>query len=469
MIPQKALDLAKRISGVLVLGDPEAQISAISIDSRGPAAGALFIPIKGAVFDGHDFIDEALSQGAVGFITENWDEELRLKASEHDGCLVIKVSDSLTALQRLAAGTRALSGAKVIGVTGSTGKTGTKNMLDSILAKHLKVVSTPKNFNNEIGVPLTLLQANVEVDTFIIEMGMRGLGQIAALCDIARPDIGVITNIGDSHVGVVGSRELVAQAKGELMASLSSEGFAVLNADDPWTEKLAAMTNATVVTYGLTPKADIYASSIHLDRQAKAHFVIHAPGEKYSVSLSIPGKHTIHNALAAAAAASCLGICSLVIADGLATAGSGDMRFSVSPNSEGVIVINDSYNANPASMRAALETVAAIEDVGRRVAVLGDMAELGELSQEAHFEIGQLAARLKIDMLVTVGENVKSLNEGAISGGMDNKMIWTFSSKEAALEHLHRVVKANDLVLVKASRFMEFEYIADRLQEKKIN
>lgn len=465
-MPQKALDITKLASGVLIAGDPDKPINSISIDSRALVAGELFIPISGSFFDGHDFIGDALERGATGFITERWDDKIKMLAGEFEGSLAIKVKDSLAALQQIASGLREQSRAKVVGVTGSTGKTCTKILLESILAKSFdSVAASPKNFNNEIGVPLTIIKAKPEVDAFIIEMGMRGIGQISALCDIAHPDIGIITNVGDTHVGIVGSRELIAQAKGELLKSLPSEGFAVLNSEDAFTPALSQSTNAAVATFGLSPAATIYASDIYLDKDAKATFILHLPGEKITVKLPVPGEHAVYNALAAAAAASCLGIDSALIEEGLAQAEAAEMRLNIGANKNGVVIINDTYNANPASMKAALETAAAIEGAGRRVAVLGDMAELGTISAKSHYEVGKIAAESGLDLLVTIGPEAQTLNQGAIDAGLAKDRVHYYSDKEEALEFLLKFLKPKDLVLVKASRFMRFEQIVERLNK----
>lgn len=467
MIPQKAIELAQSVSGILVSGNPEAIISSVSIDSRTLIPGELFIPLKGENFDGQNFIAAALRKGASGFVTEQWNEDLKTLTTDYGGSLVIKVGDSLKALQLLATAERQKSRAKVVGITGSTGKTCTKNLLESILAMSHRIAASPKNFNNEIGVPLTIIKAKPEVDVFIVEMGMRGLGQIGELCGIARPDIGVITNIGDSHIELVGSRDLIAKAKGELVEALPADGFAVLNADDPRTPQLAGLTQAKVITFGMSPAADIYTDDIYLDKEAKATFVVRTPGEKYSVNLSIPGRHTIYNALAALTIATCLGVDSSLIREGLAKAQAAEMRLNVDTNSKGVVIINDAYNANPASVRAALETATAMDGIDRRIVVLGDMAELGSLSDQAHYEVGKAVADAGIDTLVTVGSKVKKLNKGAVDAGFAESRIHFYRDKEAALKFLRRYLRPNDLVLVKASRFMGFEKIAEGLKSDK--
>ncbi len=463
MIPQKALDIAKIVSGVLISGDQKELLTSVSIDSRSINKGDVFIPIVGDKFDGHDYIDDAMSNGAAGFFTEIWDEKIKRIAANYDGPVAIKIDDSIKALQYLASNNISKLSSKVVGITGSTGKTSTKNMISSILGRSRKIVSTPMNFNNEIGLPLSILGCDSETELFVLEMGMRGSGQIEELVNIAGPDIGLITNIGDSHVGVLGSQEDIAKAKSELIKALPIEGFAVLNADDPWTPVLIDGTEAKVITFGRVPAADYCATNIHLDNEARPNFLVHTPVGKISIQLSVPGQHAVQNALAAIAVAGCFGIETEEIEKGLREMPIDLMRMNIAAKSNGVIVINDTYNANPTSMEAALKTAAAFNSKGKRIAVLGDMAELGEGSGEAHYEVGRKAATLGIDILVTVGDAARNMKRGAIDGGLSKKDIHYYLDKEEAIKFLRENLEADDLVLVKASRCMEFEQIVKNI------
>ncbi len=463
MIPQKALDIAKAVSGVLISGDKNELLSAVSIDSRSIKNSDTFIPIVGDKFNGHDFIDDALSNGAAGFFTEIWDEKMRRIAANYDNAVAIKVDDTLKALQDLASQNIRKLDSKVVAITGSTGKTSTKNMISTILSRSKKTVSTPLNLNNEIGLPLSILKCDESTELFVLEMGMRGIGQIEELADIAGPDIGVITNIGDSHLGILGSQESIAKAKSELIKALPFEGFAVLNADDPWTPILIDGTEAKVLTFGLLPAADYCATNVYLDDAACPNFQVHTPIGKMSVRLPVPGRHGVYNALAAIAVAGCFGLDADEIEKGLLEMPKDIMRMNVAANSNGVIIINDTYNANPSSMKAALETAVAYSSRGKRIAVLGDMAELGESSGEAHYEVGRIVATLGIDVLVTVGDAARNMKRGAIDGGLSKNDIHYYLDKDEAIKFLKENLEADDVVLVKASRCMEFEEIVNNI------
>lgn len=463
MITQKALDVAKSVSGVLISGKADGKLTSLSTDSRCVNLGDLFVPIKGERFNGHDFIDDAMSGGAIGFFTENWDDKVKRIAGRYSDSMVIKVGDTLHALHRLAAKNRELSGARTIGITGSTGKTSTKSLIDGIMSLKYRVVTSRKNFNNEIGLPLTLLRGDAATEVFVLEMGMRGIGQIGKLVGLSKPEVGVITNIGESHHGLLGSREAIANAKAELTRSLPFEGFAVLNADDPWTPILIDMTDAKIVTFGLSPVAQYCATNICMDSEARASFVAHTPIGNFTATLSVPGRHMVYNALAAIATACCFGIDFETIAEGLRSAYIDEMRMSIISGSLGVTIINDTYNASPSSMRAALETTVAINSNGKRIAVLGDMAELGEISSEAHYEVGKAAAALGIDLLIAVGEEARNMLEGAIAGGLSASRVLFYADRTGAIEFLKNNLTADDVVLIKASRCMEFEKIVQSL------
>lgn len=463
MITLKALEILDITKGKLIYGNQFKTVTGVSVDSRATRPGSLFVPLIGDKFDGHDFISQALARAAAGFLTEKWDSKLRALISEFEDIFVIKVDDSLAALQKLAGGVRRRLPATVIGVTGSTGKTCTKNFLESILNKTMLVRSAPKNYNNEIGVPLTIFMATEQTEALIVELGMRGPGQIRELCEIAKPRIGLITNIGDTHIGLLGSRQAIADAKGELLEFLPKGGLAVLNADDTRTSYLASLTKAKVVTFGLSPEADVRANGIYLDNQARAHFEIVVPGDKFAVKLAVPGRHSVYNALAAAAVAVSMRVDVDTIKAGLLDAKVADMRLTISINSRGVTIINDTYNANPASVKAALETAAAYKAAGRRIAVLGDMAELGDLSKQAHYNIGITVAKSNFDFLVIIGKEATNIRRGVVEAGFDADNIRTYKDKEEATIFLRRFTRPRDIVLIKASRFMAFEKIAGRL------
>jgi len=323
------------------------------------------------------------------------------------------------------------------------------------------VVSTEGNSNNELGVPLTILRASMDTDVLVVEMGMRGLGQIADLCAIARPTLGLITNVGTSHIEILGSQDAVASAKGELVAALPSTGCAFLNGDDATSATIAKLSAAPVIRWGLSPECDVTARDILLDQESRPSFdVVFARGT-VRVTLPVPGRHNVYNALAAAALALHLGVEPEVIAAGLSAASLSAMRMQVFTAASGITVINDAYNANPVSMRAAIETLAEMHADGRRIAVLGDMAELGSLTEVAHFRMGEQVARLPIDALVTVGPRAMRIAQGARAEGMDPEAVRACTDVVEAIEVLDDLLEPGDVVLVKASRVMGLEAVCE--------
>ena len=335
--------------------------------------------------------------------------------------------------------------------------------MTAALATTKHVVATAGNRNNELGVPLTLLEAGASTEVLVVEMGMRGLGQIAHLCEIAGPTMGLITNVGASHIELLGSQEGVVQAKGELVSCLGPAGAAFLNGDDEYSKTIAATSPAPVTLYGLSPECAVRADDIELDAESRASFTLVAGGVSTPVTLPVPGRHNVYNALAAAAVALHLGVPAESIAQGLASADLTGMRMQVFSTAAGVTVVNDAYNANPSSMRAALETLAAMRVDGRRVAVLGDMAELGSLTELAHFQLGEVVARLGIDELVTVGPRALRIAEGALAEGMASGSVHSVASTAEACDVAAPLASPGDTVLVKASRVMGLEAVVDKL------
>lgn len=442
---------------------PDAIASDVVIDSRHTTPGAVFVAMPGERVDGHEFGRTALERGArVVLVTKPAEElsELILAARERDAA-VLRVDDALTAIQDLASYHRSRLHCDVIGITGSTGKTTTKDFVDAALSQTLRVVSTEGNSNNELGVPLTILRASMDTDVLVVEMGMRGLGQIADLCSIARPTLGLITNVGTSHIEILGSQDAIASAKGELIAALPSTGSAFLNGDDTTSATIAELSAAPVVRWGLSPNCDVTARDIVLDEASRPSFDIVSARGSVRVSLPVPGRHNVYNALAAAALALHLGVDPEAIAAGLSAATLSAMRMQVFTAASGITVVNDAYNANPVSMRAAIETLAEMHADGRRIAVLGDMAELGSLSEVAHFRIGEQVARLPIDALVTVGPRAMRIAQGARAEGMDPDAVRACVDAVEAVEVLDDLLEPGDVVLVKASRVMGLEAVCE--------
>lgn len=451
------------VRGELIHGLGTTMVNGVVIDSRHVEPGVAFIAFPGDRVDGHEYITDAISMGARAVLITRPVEEISVAlehARERD-VAVVRVASALDALQDLAAYHRGRLFCPVIGVTGSTGKTTTKDFITSVLSVRSRVVATYGNQNNEIGVPLTLLRAGADTDVLVVEMAMRGAGQIARLCEIASPSAGIVTNVGTSHIELLGDQEAIASAKGELIEAVPASGVAFLNADDAYSGRLAERASARVVRYGLNSDADVTALDLIVDAEGRASFTLVADGESRAVTLSIPGRHNVYNALAAAAVGLYLDVGLDDVVEGLRTAEAGEMRMQAFESATGVFVINDAYNANPTSMRAAIETLADMQASGSRIAVLGDMAELGSLTELAHFHIGEEVARLPIDSLITVGPRARRIADGARAEGMDESSIHPFDSVDEARDHLAEAVSPGDVVLVKASRVMGLEGIVE--------
>lgn len=467
MIALELQEIREATGGQVLAGASGAMVVSICTDSRKLEKGDLFIPLKGANFDGHDFIDAVMSRGAGGFITERVDRTVSRWTDDRHS-LVLKVDDTGSAFADIAQLVRDKSLARVVGITGSTGKTSTKDMLAAIAGQSFKTVSSIANHNNEVGVPLTLTKAQQETEIMIVEMAMRGAGQISDLARVARPDIGVVTNVGLTHAELVGSEERIARAKGELIEALPVSGHAVLNHDDKWTELLRTQTKARVLTFGLDPAADFSMADATYDEEARATWRLIKRGRPGPmITLGVPGRHNISNALAAVAVASILGIPEHDVIAALQTVKLSGMRLSFIKSPAGFSVINDAYNANPASMASALETLDRIETRGRRAAVLGEMAELGPYSEQAHEELGKLAAESGLSLLVTVGERARSIYAAAIENGFPAPAAAEFGSAAEAADWIGSRLEPGDTVLIKGSRVARLEDVAERLSRER--
>jgi UDP-N-acetylmuramoyl-tripeptide--D-alanyl-D-alanine ligase len=453
--------------GALVAGDASAMVNGLALDSRKVEPGNVFIALAGEHADGHDFVRAAIDAGARAVIVTRAEESVlqQVAASRDPDAAVVLVDDAVKAVQALAAYHRSRLICPVIGVTGSTGKTTTKDFLRAALQARFKVVASEGNRNNELGVPLTIFEAGADTGVLVVEMAMRGPGQIAELAAIARPTHGLVTNVGLSHVGVLGSQEAIADAKGELVEAIPETGAVFLNGDDAWTERLHAKSRARVVRYGLSDACDVRAEDVAASEEGFPVFTLVAGEKRVAVTLPVLGKHNVYNALAAAAVALDLGVEAERIVEGLAGAKMSGMRMDVFESASGVTVINDAYNANPVSMRAAVAALMDLRVSGRRVAVLGDMAELGSLAELAHFQLGEEVARSGIDVLVTVGSLARRIAEGARAEGMDPDSIRPCATPEEASEVLDDLLEPGDAVLVKASRVMGLERVVEGITE----
>ncbi len=420
------------------------------VDSRQAGRGDLFVALPGARRDGHEFVPEALARGARGLL-------VREAPDAPPGVAVFVASDTLAALQRLAAGRRDRRRAKVIGITGSVGKTTTKEITAAVLGARYPVLKNEANYNTEIGLPLTLLELTHRHRRAVLEMAMRGPGQIRELCQIARPEVGVITNVGPSHLEQLGSLEAIAAAKAELLEHLPPHGFAVLNGDDPLVRSLASRTRARPVFFGTSPDADARASDVESRGLAGVSFRLHWRGESATVETLLPGRHLVSDALAAAAVALVDGFSLAETASALAGARVAP-RLRVRSGRGGCTLLDDTYNASPASMAAALDLLAELP--GRRVAVLGDMRELGAAEREAHLEVGRRAAEVA-DVIHGVGDLGVLIAEGALEAGHAATHAWPDTT--AATEAIAADLRPDDVVLVKASRALALETLVEAL------
>lgn len=440
-------------------GHPGVQVSAAAfIDTRTPVEGGLFVAVVGERVDGHDLAATAVEAGAVAVL-----------GSRPTGQPTVVVDDVVAALGRLARHVvESLPDLTVLALTGSQGKTGTKDLLAHVLAAGGPTVATIGNFNNEIGVPLTVLAATEQTRYLVVEMGARGVGHIAYLCDVARPGVAAVVNVGTAHVGEFGSREAIARAKGEIVESLPTDGVAVLNADDALVAAMASRTRAPVWTFGAGEDADVRVVDLTTDDLDRASFELLHRGRGATVHLQAIGRHQAQNAAAAATMALAAGIDLDTVADALGDARpTSRWRMELGERSDGLVVLNDAYNANPESTTAALGTLAAIGRGGprgrRTVAVLGEMRELGQGSAEAHRGVGARAAELGIDVVLSVGEVARDVADGARAVvGWTGEAVAT-PGRDEALEWLRHNVSAVDAVLVKASRGAALDVLAEAL------
>jgi UDP-N-acetylmuramoyl-tripeptide--D-alanyl-D-alanine ligase len=458
--------LAQVTGGTIVHGAGTVTVNGIVVDSREVTPGCLYVAYPGDHADGHDFVGAALEAGARAALVTHWDEALETAVVEarRAEAVIIQVADALAAITALAAWHRSRLDRPVIGITGSTGKTTTKDFIASALGTRMKVVATRGNRNNELGVPLTLLEAGSDTGVVVVEMGMRGPGQIAELCGIAVPTAALVTNVGMTHIEVLGSQEAIVDAKAEIVRCIGPDGRVFLNGDDALTARLAEQTRATVVTYGTEEHDDVRAVGLTVGEDGLPSFTLEADGDSADVTLPIPGRHNAYNAAAAAAVALYLGLSLSEIAEGLSSAQTTGMRMEVFASASGVTVINDAYNASPASMRAALTTLHDMPADGRRIAVLGDMAELGSLSELAHFGLGELVPK-SADLLVTVGTCAQRIAEGARAEGMPAESVRPCANVDEAIEVLADILAPGDVVLVKASRVMRLERVVEGIIE----
>ena len=452
--------LADLCDARLIRGDPRRVVRRISTDSRTLGRDDCFIALRGPRFDGHDFVTDVARLGAAAAVVSNPTSAMNSPSA----LALLQVQDTLTTLHKLATNYRRLMPptTRVIAITGSSGKTTTKELIASILAERFSIVETTANHNNHIGVPLNLLRLEATHDFGVFELGTSRPGEIAVLAGMAKPDIGVITNIGLGHVEFFGDEAGVAQEKGALLEVLprNGDGLAVLNVDDKWYGELRQRTRATVVTVGIDNFADIRASEIKINGDVKFRLNIAKKREDVIVRLKTLGRHQIYNALQAAAVGYFAGLDLDEICFGLESAQFPHLRMEpVTIN--GVRFVNDCYNANVVSMKAALQMIRETPCTGRKIAVLGDMLELGTWTEQAHAEIGALAAQCGLAFLVTVGPAARLIAQTAVESGMDPHCVLPLATAEEAAGTLRILVREDDFVLVKGSRRLQLERIVE--------
>ena len=453
MIPISAADIAEAVGGRLVNLEGATMVAGVSVDSRSVNRGDLFVAIVGETHDGHDHVRSAVNAGAVGALVT--------QASDAP-CIV--VDDTVVALGRMArALLDRLPHCQVVAITGSSGKTSTKDLVAHVLGSVAETVAPPGSFNNEIGLPTTVLRADADTRFLVMEMGMRGRGHISYLCEIAPPHVAVVTNVGSAHLELLGSREAVAEAKSELVSALDDSGIAVLNHDDELVVGMRSLARGSVMTFGRSPGSNVQAVDVELDDLARPSFTIVAGDERADVRLSLHGAHHVYNALAAAAAGLAVGMSLSDIALGLTDAGATSRwRMEVNPAPSGALIINDAYNANPESMAAALNALADMAEGRTAWAVIGEMRELGPSSVAEHERVGAAVVDLQVDHLIAVGEGARPVYDVAAPQLGEQRTHWV-ADADSALQLLLPAVGTNDVVLVKASRAIGLESVAEGL------
>ncbi len=450
-------EIAKATTGKLAHIGEVTATTGVCTDSRKIRPGDLFVPLIGENFDGHDYIKSAFENGAAASLTQK-------EPVNFPGKTMIVVNNTLTALQKLAANYRSRFSIPFIGITGSVGKTSTKEMVACALAERYNVLKNEGNLNNEIGVPLTIFRLEPEHEAAVIEMGMSGFGEIRALTNIVRPKVGIITNIGISHIEKLGSRQNILKAKLELLEGLQPDGLLILNGDDVMLSGVKELLNCRTVSYGLEEGVDYQAYNIRSRGEHGVDFNVMVSGEEYSIQLSAPGVHNVYNALAAIASGHELGVPMHDLLMGISHFSAGKMRLNII-KANGLIIINDAYNASPQSMKAALDVLSEMGS-SRRIAVLGDMLELGDWSERAHLDTGTQAARKEIDYIITVGKEAAHIINGAVNSGFDPNRTAQFTCNCDAIGYIRDLVREGDAILVKGSRGMKMEQIVQAFTEE---
>ena len=453
-----AQDVINICNGKIVLGKEDTVLENFNNDTRTINVGDIYIGIKGENFDGNTLYEEALQKGAKACILQSIDIEEEIKQKYADRTIII-VENTMDAIQKIAAYKRSLYNIPVVAVTGSVGKTSTKDIIASVMAKKYNVLKTEGNFNNQLGLPLTILKLK-DHNAMVVEMGMNQLGEISKLTNIAKPTIAVITNVGTAHIGNLGSRENILRAKLEILEGLQNGGKVVINNDNDllhkWYEEQKNKEN--IITFGIENKSDVMAKNAILREDGSVYDTV--IGEKnYKVEIGVGGNHFVLNSLCAIAIGNLLEISTEDILDGILHFELTKRRMQIEKLQDNVVVINDCYNANYDSMRAAIEYLGKIENL-KKIAVLGDMLELGEFSEKLHRQVGGVVAKEKLDFLICVGEESKYIIDEAIKNGMQKQKVIHLNNNDEAVLKLKEIMKEGNVsILIKASNGMNFQKI----------
>jgi UDP-N-acetylmuramoyl-tripeptide--D-alanyl-D-alanine ligase len=446
-------DVARAVDG-LFLGE-DVEVTTVCTDSRLASPGSLFVALPGEHTDGGLFVPEAFQLGAAGALVR-------------DGLTVegpaVSVRSTHEALIRLATDERRRIGATVVGVTGANGKTSTKDMTAAVLASRFRTHASPESFNNEVGLPVTLLSAPADAEVVVAEMGARRKGDVTLLCEIARPDVVVVTNVGVAHIEIFGSWEAIVEASAEPVDALGPDGVSVLNADDQVVAGFAARADGRVVTFGLSGTADVRADRVSLDAEGLASFDVLTQEGGARVELSVAGEHMVSNALASIAVGLTLGVDLAAAAAAVSAATVSHWRMETFTTGNGVRVVNDAYNANPESVAAALKAARWMARDARLIAVLGTMAELGPIAVEEHERLGDLAARLRVDRVIAVGPWAEQIATASLREGVEPGNVAAYTEPEDALADVQLHARPGDVVLFKASRVAGLERLAEALR-----
>lgn len=455
----KISDVVKATNGKLLCGNIDAEITDITTDSRKVGCGMLFVPLVGEKFDGHNFLEEACKSGATAIITHKG--EIPENAGD---TVVIGVDNTLFALGKIAALYRSMFRAVSVAITGSVGKTTTKEMCALVLAKKYNIHKNKGNFNNEIGVPLTIFGLSDDDEILISEMGMSGFGEIDRISQMVNPSVVVMTNIGVSHIEFLGTQENIFKAKSEFMKNACEDIVVIINGDDDILVAHKEDLGKNVVTVGIENKdCDYIAENIAASSEEVSFTVKTKNGEKFDLTLPVPGEHNVYNALSAVALGELMKVGRDKLSEAFSEFVPDGMRMSVIETGD-FRLINDCYNAAPDSMAAAINVLKRYDT--RKVAVLGDIACLGELSKKAHTEVGEKVVQSGIDILITIGKEAAFIAASALENGMSDNNIHTFENVESALSDIRNILHKNDTVLIKASRVMELERVTQFLEKK---